>query len=87
MEEKNIITFIDQNNHPVDYEILDIQEYNGNIYCVCYLADNSSTEVYIFRVEEVDNMHDRYVLETDDQITQAVFESFKNRNKDNFKFS
>ena len=87
MEQNNIITFIDEKGKKIDYEVLDIQLYQGNIYCVCYLTDNSSTEVYIFRVEETENKdYDNYILETDENITNEVFKRFKEKNKDTIEF-
>lgn len=80
MEDKNIMTLTDENGNNVDYELLDIIQYNNKIYTVFYPTDESNTEVIILRVEEAeDREKSYYVVENDENIVQKVYEIFKEK--------
>ena len=81
-----IINFIDENGNNIEFEILGIELYDGKVYCVCYPTDNSSTEVSIYRVEDVDEDHSAYFFVDDPVIAKKVFDQFKERTKDIYKF-
>lgn len=81
------VRFKDEKGQDVEYEILGIELYNDKVYCIFYSTDEKDTKAYIYRVETSDNEeYDNYIFETDPNITEKVFEQFKNRNKDKYKF-
>lgn len=86
-EERNIMTLTDENGNNVDYELLDIIEYDKRIYAVFYPTIPDDTEVVILRVENADNADQSvYVVEQDEFIINKVYEMFKEKYNDDFKF-
>ena len=81
-EEIEIITLTDENGEDMDFEFLDLVEYEGKRYAVLLPPvedvegedENEDEEVLILQVE-------------DDDILTAVFDIFKEKFKDEFDFA
>ena len=87
MEEKNIITLTDDKGNNMEYELLDIIEYDEKIYTVFYPTEEGDTEVIILRAEDTENLDEsRYIVEQDEKIIQNVYEIFKEKYKDEIDF-
>ena len=87
MEDKNIMSFTDENGNTIDYELLDIVEYNEKTYVVLYPTIPGDTEVIILRVEESDNPDESiYIPEPDEYTVNKVYALFKEKYKDEIKF-
>lgn len=82
----NIVTLNDEFGNEVQFEFLDLVEYDGEEYVVLLPADNEDGEVVILKVEELDDDNDSYTSVEDEDILMAVFQSFKNKFKDEFDF-
>ena len=81
-EEIEIITLTDENGEDMDFEFLDLVEYEGKRYAVLLPP-----------VEDVEGEDDgneeneSYVFVDDDDILTAVFDIFKEKFKDEFDFA
>ncbi|MBP3796535.1 MAG: DUF1292 domain-containing protein [Ruminococcus sp.] len=82
----NIVTLNDEFGNEVQFEFLDLVEYNGEEYIVLLPADDEDGEVVILKVEELDDDKDSYTSVEDEDILMAVFQIFKNKFKDEFDF-
>lgn len=82
----NIVTLNDEFGNEVQFEFLDLVEYNGEEYVVLLPADDEDGEVVILKVEELDDDKDSYTSVEDEDILMAVFQIFKNEFKDEFDF-
>lgn len=82
----NIVTLNDEYGNEVQFEFLDLVEYNGEEYVVLLPADDEDGEVVILKVEAIDDDNDSYTSVEDEDILMAVFQIFKNKFKDEFDF-
>lgn len=86
----NIIVLNDENGEEIEFEFLDLIEYEGEEYVVLLPhdeEDESAEEVVILKLEDTDSEEEESYVSVDDQETlQAVFEIFKEKFKDEFNF-
>ena len=82
----NIITLNDEDGNEVDFEFLDLIEYEGNDYVVLLPVEEDSDEVVILQVEEVGEDEESYISIDDEEVMTAVFEMLKEKYKDDFNF-
>ncbi len=91
MEElDNIIILNDEEGKEVQFEFLDLIEYENEEYVVLLPIEESeedSGEVVILKVEDTDSDEEESYVSVDDQETlNTVFEMFKEKFKDEFNF-
>lgn len=88
-EMDNTIVLIDEEGNEVNFEFLDLVEYEGQDYAVLIPADeeDESGEVVILKVEAINDEEDAFEAVESEEILQAVFNIFKERFKDEFKFA
>ena len=82
----NIVTLNDEFGNEVQFEFLDLVEYDGEEYVVLLPADDEDGEVVILKLEAIDDDNDSYTSVEDEGILMAVFQIFKNKFKDEFDF-
>lgn len=84
----NIVVLNDEYGNAVNFEFLDLIEYEGNEYVVLLPADESDEagEVVILQVEDLSGEEESYVSVEDENTLMAVFEIFKDKYKDKFNF-
>ena len=86
----NTIVLHDENGNETVYEFLDLIEYKGEKYVVLLPCDEAedSEEVLIYKLEDsdVDDDEEFYVGVESEEDLEAVFEIFKDRNRDEFNF-
>ena len=83
----NIITLTAEDGREVDFEFLDLIEYEENEYVVLLSVDEEEDEVTILRVSSDDDSdEENYEGVQDEDTLRAVFEIFKEQNSDNFNF-
>jgi uncharacterized protein YrzB (UPF0473 family) len=88
-ELSNIIILHDENGEEVEFEFLDLIEYDSEEYVVLLPLDeeDDSGEVVILKVEPTENPDEEsYVSVSDDDVLMTVFEIFKEKFKDEFHF-
>lgn len=84
----NIVVLNDEYGNAVNFEFLDLIEYEGNEYVVLLPADESdeASEVVILQVEDLSGEEESYVSVEDENTLMAVFKIFKDKYKDEFNF-
>lgn len=87
-ELNNIVVLNDEYGNAVNFEFLDLIEYEGNEYVVLLPADESDEagEVVILQVEDLSGEEESYVSVDDENTLMAVFGIFKDKYKDEFNF-
>lgn len=69
------------------FELLDAIDYNDNTYAVLLPVPEDEDEEVCFivlQIEELDEEYDNYLNVDDDEIVQAVFKIFTDKNPDFF---
>ena len=86
----NIVVLNDEDGNEVEFEFLDLIEYDGE-ECVVLLPnddeDEDAGEVLILKLEDTDSEDEEsYVSVEDEEVLNNVFEIFKEKFKDEFNF-
>lgn len=89
--DSNIVTLKDEEGNDVDFEFLDLIEYEGENYVILLPADEEAEdadEVVILKEEpsEEGSEEETYGSVEDEEILNKVFEIFKEKFKDEFNF-
>ena len=87
----NILVLNDENGKEVQFEFLDLIEYDEEEYVVLLPIDESGEEeigeVVILKVEETESEEEEsYVGVEDEEVLNKVFEIFKEKFKDEFDY-
>ena len=88
----NIVTLKDELGNDVNFEFLDLIEYEGENYVILLPAEpvdeEESDEVVILKedTESEDSEEESYVSVDDEETLNKVFEIFKEKFKDEFNF-
>ena len=86
----NVIVLNDEDGNEVQFEFLDLIEYDGEEYVVLLPMEESeeeSGEVVILKVEDTESENEESYVSVDDEETlNKVFEMFKEKFKDEFNF-
>ena len=87
----NIITLNDEDGNEVEFELLDLIEYEGEEYVVLLPTEEEGEEeideVLILKYEENESEDEEsYVIVEDEDVLNNVFEIFKEKFKDEFNF-
>lgn len=88
----NIVVLNDEDGNEVEFEFLDVIQYEGEDYVVLLPLesdedDESAGEVVILKLEDTeDEEQESYVSVEDEEVLNNVFEIFKEKFKDEFNF-
>lgn len=82
----NIVTLNDNDGNEIQFEFLDLIEYQGESYVVLLPCEDEDGEVVILQVADYGSDEESYVSVDDNDILMAVFEIFKEKFKDEFNF-
>ena len=88
----NIIVLNDEEGNEIEFEFLDLIEYEGEEYVVLLPVeeeqnDDDAGEVVILKLEDTDSDDEEsYVSVDDEEVLNKVFELFKDKFKDEFNF-
>lgn len=85
----NIIVLNDEDGNEIEFEFLDLIEYEGEEYVVLLPNDeeDDAGEVVILKLEDTDSEDEEsYVSVDDEEVLQNVFDIFKEKFKDEFNF-
>ena len=89
-EDTNVITLTDSDGSDVDFEVLDIIPYNDHEYAVLLPVDDESDspEAVILELLEAEEDNEEDMLQgvEDEEILNAVFNLFMEKNADEFQF-
>lgn len=84
--EPEIVTLVDDQGNEVEFELLDVTEYEGEEYVVLIENNEQAQDVVILKIESVDDETENYVGIDDEELLSNVFETFKEKYKDDFDF-
>ena len=85
----NVIVLNDEEGNEVEFEFLDLIEYEGEEYVVLLPVEESEDagEVVILKLEDTESEDEESYVSVDDEETlNKVFEIFKEKFKDDFNF-
>ena len=91
----NVITLKDEEGNDVNFEFLDLIEYEGEEYVILLPMqeveeDSEPDEVVILQIEKngenANSDEETYISVEDENVLNAVFEIFKDKFKDEFNF-
>ena len=87
-EVDNIIVLNDEEGNEVQFEFLDLIDFEGEEYVVLLPAEETEDagEVVILQVEDTDSEEESYISVEDEDVLNKVFEIFKEKFKDDFDF-
>ena len=90
-EVDNIVILNDEEGHEVQFEFLDLIEYNEEEYVILLPVEDEISEepgeVVILKVESTSEDEESYVSVEDEEVLNNVFEIFKEKFKDEFNFT
>ena len=84
--EPEIVTLVDDEGNEVEFELLDVVDYEGEEYVILIENNEEAQDVVILKIESVDDETENYVGIDDEELLSNVFESFKEKYKDEFDF-
>ncbi len=84
--EPEIVVLQDNEGNEVEFELLDVVEYEGEEYIVLIENDEQAQNVTILKIESIDDETEEYFGIDDEEILTNVFEVFKEKYKDEFDF-
>ena len=87
----NILVLNDEEGNEVEFEFLDLIEYEGEEYVLLLPVDEEETEepgeVVILKLEDTESEEEEsYVSVEDENVLNKVFEKFKEKFEDEFNF-
>ena len=84
--EPEIVLLQDNEGNEVEFELLDVVEYEGEEYIILIENDEEAQDVTILKIESIDDETEEYFGIDDEEILTNVFEVFKEKYKDEFDF-
>lgn len=81
-----LITLTDDEGNAVEFEFLDVIEYDGDEYIVLIENDEDADEVVILKINALDEETEEYVSIDDEEILQTVFDMFKKKYEGDINF-
>ena len=85
-EEAAILTLTDENGNDIDFEYLDVIEYEGKEYMFLMPIEEESAEIVILEIQPVDEENENYLAVEDEAVLNAVYGIFKERFADVLTF-
>ena len=89
-EVDNIVILNDEEGNEVQFEFLDLIEYNEEEYVILLPVEDEISEepgeVVILKVESTSEDEESYVSVEDEEVLNNVFEIFKEKFKDEFNY-
>ena len=84
--EPEIVLLQDNEGNEVEFELLDVVEYEGEEYIILIENNEAAQDVTILKIESIDDETEEYFGIDDEEILTNVFELFKEKYKDEFDF-
>ena len=81
-----LITLTDDEGNEVEFEFLDVIEYDNDEYIVLIENDEDADEVVILKINALDEENEEYVSIDDEEILQTVFDMFKKKYEGDINF-
>ena len=84
--EDALITLVDDEGNEVEFEFLDVVEYEGEEYIVLIENDEDADEVVILKIHPIDDNTEEYVSIDDEDLLQKLFDIFKKKYEGEINF-
>lgn len=84
--EDALITLVDDEGNEVEFEFLDVVEYEGEEYIVLIENDEDADEVVILKINPIDDDTEEYTSIDDDDLLQKLFDIFKQKYEGEINF-
>ncbi len=81
-----LITLTDEEGNEVEFELLDVIEYDREEYIVLIENDEDADEVVILKINALDEETEEYVSVDDEEVLQTVFDMFKKKYEGDITF-
>ena len=77
--EGTLITLEDEEGNEIEFEFLDVIEYEGEEFIVLIENDEDADEVVILQINAIDDETDEYVSIDDEELLDKIFDIFKKK--------
>lgn len=84
--EGTLITLEDEEGNEVEFEFLDVVEYEGEEYIVLIENDEEADEVVILKINAIDDETEEYASIEDEELLEKLFEIFKSKYEGDIEF-
>ena len=84
--EAPLITLEDEEGNEIEFEFLDIVEYEGDEYIVLIENDENADEVVILKINPIDEDTEEYLSIEDEDLLDKLFDIFKKKYDGDIKF-
>lgn len=84
--EAALITLVDDEGVEVEFEVLDVVEYEGEEYIVLIENDEEADEVVILKIQPIDDENEEYLSIEDEDLLNTLFEIFKEKYEGEINF-
>ena len=85
--EGTLITLEDEDGNEVEFEFLDVVEYEGEEYIVLIENDEEADEVVILKINPIDEETEEYTSIEDEELLDKLFEIFKEKYEGDIDFA
>ncbi len=85
--EGTLISLEDEEGNEVEFEFLDVVEYEGEEYIVLIENDEDADEVVILKINPIDDETEEYTSIEDDELLEKLFEIFKSKYEGDIDFA
>lgn len=87
-EMEDFVVMTDEDGNEVQFEFLDIVEYEGGEYAVMLPVEDEDGLVLITKIvpDEEDSEMECYIPVEDDALLDKIYDLFKERNQEEFNF-
>ena len=84
--EAPLITLEDEEGNEMEFEFLDIVEYEGEEYIVLIENNEDADEVVILKINPIDDETEEYLSIEDEERLDKLFDIFKKKYEGDIKF-
>lgn len=81
-----LLTLTDDEGNEIEFELLDVIEYDNDEYIVLIENNEDADEVVILKINSLDEETEEYVSIDDEETLQTVFEMFKKKYEGEINF-
>ncbi|MEE0914345.1 MAG: DUF1292 domain-containing protein [Ruminococcus sp.] len=81
-----LLTLTDDEGNEIEFELLDVIEYDSDEYIVLIENNEDADEVVILKINSLDEETEEYVSIDDEETLQTVFEMFKKKYEGEINF-
>ena len=84
--EGTLITLEDEEGNEIEFEFLDVVEYEGEEYIVLIENDEEADEVVILKINAIDDETEEYASIDDEELLEKLFDIFKRKYEGDINF-